>query len=410
MWIGTENGRCYMDFLESSAVLVPALTGMALTLYNGDRNTLKWFEHEYCFSPQLQKSYTAQGLEMFFQAGTEKLIYHLEESMGTHLIAFKICEQWVLLEPYVEEGWKEREARLLLAKLNASEAILPMYKAYRCKLPIIRQELAIKTAFVVAENLDSGIRPVESLFWEPEDKGSGLAFSEIYANAEEVNRRYEVEDRFIEAVSQGNGGKAYRAWKDMDKVKSGLRFMSDNVQDQLVGAAIVRTLIRIGAKLGGLSPVLIDSVSQEYAQRMKHSRSEMEMNDLTAEMIGRICDEVRERRRFGWSPIVQRAADYMEINLSKPMTTEEIARAAGEKKRIFASRFFRETGMTVKEYLAKRRCHIAAQLLVRSDAGIQEIATYVGYLDNNYFSKVFRTNVGMSPQAYRNLYKTPPIG
>ena len=126
--------------------------------------------------------------------------------MGTHLIAFKICEQWVLLGPYVEEGWKEREARLLLAKLNASEAILPMYKAYRCKLPIIRQELAIKTAFVVAKNLDSGIRPVESLFWEPEDKGSGLAFSEIYANAEEVNRRYKVEDRFIEAVSQGNGG------------------------------------------------------------------------------------------------------------------------------------------------------------------------------------------------------------
>ena len=83
-----------MDFLESSAVLVPALTGMALTLYNGDRNTLKWFEHEYCFSPQLQKNYTAHGLEMFFQAGTEKLIYHLEESMGTHLITFKNCGQW----------------------------------------------------------------------------------------------------------------------------------------------------------------------------------------------------------------------------------------------------------------------------------------------------------------------------
>ena len=42
---------------------------------------------------------------------------------------------------------------------------------------------------------------MESLFWESEDKSSGLDFSEIYANVEEVNRRYEVEDQFIEAVS-----------------------------------------------------------------------------------------------------------------------------------------------------------------------------------------------------------------
>ena len=182
--------------------------------------------------------------------------------------------------------------------------------------------------------------------------------------------------------------------------------MSDSVQDQLVGAAIVRTLIRIGAKLGGLSPVLIDSISQEYAQRIKHSKSKTEMNGLTAEMSGRICDEVRERRQFGWSPIVRRAADYVEINLSKPMTTEEIAQAAGEKKRNFVRRFFQETGMTVKEYLSKKRCSIAAQMLINSESSVQEIAAYVGYLDNNYFSKVFRVNMGMSPQSYRNIHKT----
>lgn len=98
----------------------------------------------------------------------------------------------------------------------------------------------------------------------------------------------------------------------------------------------------------------------------------------------------------------------MEVNLSKSMTTEEIARAAGEKKRSFVSRFFQETGMTVKEYLAKKRCDIAAQLLVYSEASIQEIAAYVGYLDNNYFSKVFRANMGMSPQSYRSHHKTSP--
>ena len=155
--------------------------------------------------------------------------------------------------------------------------------------------------------------------------------------------------------------------------------------------------------------MLIDSVSQEYAQRMKHSRSKAEMESLISEMMGRICDEVWAGRQSGWSPVVQRAVEYMELNLSRPVTTEEIALAAGEKKRSFVSRFFKETGMTIKEYLAKKRCAFAVQLLAGSEASIQEIAVYVGYLDNNYFSKVFKANIGMSPQAYRKLHNRSPM-
>lgn len=394
-----------MDFLESSAVLIPALTGMALTLYDGTRDALRQFEAQYCFSPQLQNIYTAQGLEGFIKEGTEERIYSLEEPAGTRLLAFGTGGLWVLLGPYVEAGWSERAARLLLADLGASEAVLPMYKAYRCKLPIVRQESAVKTAFLLTENLGGGMRAVESLRFMPDGQGKTLIFSELYANGEEVNRRYQLEDRFIKAISQGDAGEAHRTWREMDKVNSGLRFMSHSMQDQLAGAAIMRTLIRMGGKLGGLSPVLIDSVSQEYAQQMKQAGSEEALRGMIAEMCGRICDEIRKRRRFGWSPVVRRAADYMELNLSKPMTTTEIAGAAGEKKRNFVNRFFQETGMTVKEYLAKTRCDIAAQLLTGSEASVQEIAAYVGYLDNNYFSKVFKANLGVSPQSYRKACK-----
>ncbi len=398
-----------MDFLESSAVMVPALTGMALTLYDGNPDVLSEFEHKYCFSSKQQKIYTAQGMTAFLQEGTEDYIYDLEEAMGTRFTAFKLHGQWVLLGPYVETKWSEHVARLLLAKMNASEAVLPMYKAYRCKLPIVRQELALKTAFVMAENLDSKRRSIETLHFKPEGGGPVFDFSERYTNTEEVICRYGLEDRFIEAVSRGDGGEAHRVWRQIGKVASDLRFISDSTQDQLAGAAIMRTLIRIGAKLGGLSPVLIDSVSQEYAQRMKHSRSKAEMESLISEMMGRICDEVWAGRQSGWSPVVQRAVEYMELNLSRPVTTEEIALAAGEKKRSFVSRFFKETGMTIKEYLAKKRCAFAVQLLAGSEASIQEIAVYVGYLDNNYFSKVFKANIGMSPQAYRKLHNRSPM-
>ena len=48
-WRGSLYGQggLDMDFLESSAVMVPALTGMVLTLYDGNPDVLSEFEHKY---------------------------------------------------------------------------------------------------------------------------------------------------------------------------------------------------------------------------------------------------------------------------------------------------------------------------------------------------------------------------
>lgn len=60
--------------------------------------------------------------------------------------------------------------------------------------------------------------------------------------------------------------------------------------------------------------------------------------------------------------------------------------------------------MTVKQYMAKKRCEVAAELLLDSKLSVQQVGAYVGYADNNYFSKVFKANMGASPQDYRKKY------
>ena len=157
----------------------------------------------------------------------------------------------------------------------------------------------------------------------------------------------------------------------------------------------------MGAKQGGISPILIDSISQEYAQRMKQVTSKQEVARLFLEMTARMCDEVSKQQRSNRSPAVQKAVDYILVNMSKSMTVAEIARAAGIDRHQLSKDFYRETGRTVKQYLTMQRCEVAADLLLDSRASIQEIAAYVGYEDTNYFSKVFKADKGVSPQMYR---------
>ena len=142
---GTKvNDLEHSSFLESAVIMVPSLTGMNLSVYTGDPSVLAQFQDRFCFSPQLQPIYTQTGLDKFFADSSEAAIYHIAESLGTRLIILCAKEYSLLLGPYVEDGWRERAARRLLAELGASESALPMYKAYRCQLPVVQQDFAVR--------------------------------------------------------------------------------------------------------------------------------------------------------------------------------------------------------------------------------------------------------------------------
>ena len=57
--------------------------------------------------------------------------------------------------------------------------------------------------------------------------------------------------------------------------------------------------------------------------------------------------------------------------------------------------------MTITQFISQLRCTQAAELLAENRLSIQEISAYVGYIDNNYFVKVFKKQYGMTPSEYR---------
>ena len=63
--------------------------------------------------------------------------------------------------------------------------------------------------------------------------------------------------------------------------------------------------------------------------------------------------------------------------------------------------FRQELGMTPIAYLNRYRVAQAKRLLKETDSTITQIALDVGFSDSGYFSRVFRREAGMSPDAYR---------
>lgn len=107
--------------------------------------------------------------------------------------------------------------------------------------------------------------------------------------------------------------------------------------------------------------------------------------------------EARNRKLENFNNII----NYIEKNFAEPLTTLTVANMAHLSEYYFCHQFKKSTGVSFVSYLNEIRIQKAAVLLNNTRLSITEIAVEVGFHDVNYFSRVFKRNMGISPQKYR---------
>ena len=66
--------------------------------------------------------------------------------------------------------------------------------------------------------------------------------------------------------------------------------------------------------------------------------------------------------------------------------------------------FNKVAGLPPMAYLRRRRLEMATALLKHSEHSVGEIGSLVGWLDANYFTRLFRAEFGLTPTAYRTRF------
>ncbi len=101
--------------------------------------------------------------------------------------------------------------------------------------------------------------------------------------------------------------------------------------------------------------------------------------------------------------LVRRAMAYLHEHYVGPISREDLAQYVGLSDDYLTSCFHKELGLTPVAYLNRYRVQQAKQLLTYTHKSITEIALDVGFSGSSYFSRIFRRETGMSPEAYRRL-------
>lgn len=106
---------------------------------------------------------------------------------------------------------------------------------------------------------------------------------------------------------------------------------------------------------------------------------------------------------------IRAAVKLMKARYVHDLSIDDMAEAAGLTKFHFCRQFLKKTGLKPNQYLRKIRVEQAAWLLRHTGKTVESIAQETGFGYANYFSKVFRTFVGATPNEYRLGKKVDPV-
>jgi transcriptional regulator GlxA family with amidase domain len=115
------------------------------------------------------------------------------------------------------------------------------------------------------------------------------------------------------------------------------------------------------------------------------------------------------------SATLQPLLRWLEDNLDRPLDLADMAAHARLSVRTLSRRFREQTGTTPLQWLHRARLFRAQHLLETTAHPVERIAGQVGFPSPTTFRERFRGVVGVSPQAYRNTFRSldppsPPPG
>lgn len=99
------------------------------------------------------------------------------------------------------------------------------------------------------------------------------------------------------------------------------------------------------------------------------------------------------------------AVSYIEQNYDKNITVENMASLCNLDRSYFGKVFKENMGQSPQEFLIQYRMSRAAELLTGTDLSIAEIGQSVGYPNQLHFSRAFKSVHGIPPRTYRQKNK-----
>jgi AraC-like DNA-binding protein len=389
--------------------------GVRLQWYGKDLLNLE--NYDGGLRSQLISGYEAVQLAEFLRNASPRSVYFIKDMYRCNYCMFKLLDKvptpkpdskYCVIGPWLEEKIEEADIDIMLRQGDISCHVKPELAQYLEWIPQILSPHSWKItlhAFVLCLYGDS--HRVFTHYVNLDVNNPAIEYNPKQAAAfsmKMIEERYQLENAMVEAISKGEGKRTFQYfYKYCDYLRK-LR-VNNELREWKNHTIMLNTLARKGAEQGFVHPVHIDAVSTDFVRGIEGAASVAELIHLCEKILQRYGKLVRDFSLKDYSPVIRNVVNFVDMNLREPLSLNILAARFNVNPSYLSTLFKKERGITLTAYINTKRMEQAASLLRGSGIYIQDVAEQCGFLDVNYFSRLFKRHHGQSPKKFRTCAK-----
>jgi len=230
-------------------------------------------------------------------------------------------------------------------------------------------------------------------------------FDDIPDDSENVHNTYKIEQQLLDMVRRGDTMRLQEWISNAPAIRPG-KIASDMLRQMRNTFIVSATLVSRAAIRGGMDLNDALHLSDAYIQKCERLNTFEQIINLQYHMVTRYTRAVEELRyNRNQTELVKNVASYIRHHLSDAIKTEDIANSLFMSRSHLSTRFKREAGMNLTEYIHYIKISEAKHFLAHTDKTLAIISNYLGYSSQSHFTRIFKKLVGMGPMEYREKYE-----
>ena len=383
---------------EYMAQMLAGLSGLPVRLY--EKNKFVTLYHHSKWKPDLaileeQKIFEKPGYVSYYMTDTF-LFFGLFRVKGSNVS--------LVIGPVAQVSVNQEMARNILRSIGEPISRKQELLDYLTSIPAyplqnFLQILCAFSYFINGEKIS-----VNDLLTDEIDihsPGAELPLAAQKQTATFVHDTYDLEQELLAIVENGRTDELRELFRSPATGRAGI--LSDNALRQQKNLFICSaTLVTRAAIRGGMDREAAFVLSDIYIQKAELIKSCPEIAALQAQMIMDFTERTADAQAGGRKdPLLGKARGYILQNISRAISTDELARWLGLNRTYLCRLFRQQTGKSVGEYITGIKMAEAKRLLSLSKKSLREISDYLGYSSQSHFQNTFKREVGITPGEWR---------
>lgn len=215
-----------------------------------------------------------------------------------------------------------------------------------------------------------------------------------------IHPPYFLEREMIDMIKKGDSKNAQRLLVEINKQKRA--HLADDPVRSLKNSIICSCTLYVRAAIeAGSLPEEAFTLSDAFINAVEHAVTKKELEKLESEMLIEYCRMISEVNHSKYSNIVLQTINNANQTLTEKMTLKELADKVFVHPNYLSSLFKKEVGISLFEYILKRKVEESIYFIKYTDMPLACIANKFHFCSQSYYIKTFKKYLGVTPNWYR---------